>query len=60
MVIFIKYFTSENIHRELLSPLNPAVYLLNKIFVGWVIVATATELCQKCDFPEKEDERNFC
>ena len=28
--------------------------LLNKFFVGLVIVATAPELCQKCDFfPEK-------
>ena len=27
----------------------------------WVIVATAPELCQKCDFfLKKEDERNFC
>ena len=26
------------------------MYLLNNIFVGWVIVATAPELCQKGDF----------
>ena len=58
---FAQYFTSENIHSELLLLINPAMYLLNKIFVGRVIVATAPELCQKCDFfPEKEDERNFC
>ena len=32
--------------------------LLYKIFVGWVIVATAPELCPKCEsFPEKKDER---
>ena len=37
-----------------------AVCLLNKMYVGWVIVATGPELCQKGDFfPEKEDERNF-
>ena len=43
--ILVNFFTSENIHRELLSLLNPAVYLLNKIFVGRVIVASAPELC---------------
>ena len=26
------------------------MYLLNKVFVGWVIGAAAPELCQKCDF----------
>ena len=31
---FGQYFTFENIHCELLSLINPAVYLLNKIFVG--------------------------
>ena len=41
-------FTSVNIHRELLSL---------TFFVDCVIVATAPELCQKCDFsPKKEDE----
>ena len=29
-----QFFTSENIHRELLSLINPPVHLLNKIFVG--------------------------
>ena len=48
-ILFI-FFTSENIHRELLSFINPAVYLLNKKVVGWVIVATAPDVCQKCDF----------
>ena len=34
--------------------------MLSKIYVGWVIVTTVPELCQKCDFfPEKEDGRNF-
>ena len=33
-VIFWSFFTSENIHRELLLLINPAVYLINKIFVG--------------------------
>ena len=28
------FFTSESIHRELSSLINPAVYLLNKLFVG--------------------------
>ena len=28
------FFTFENIHRELISLINPAVYLLDKIFVG--------------------------
>ena len=32
--ILVISFTSENIHRELLSLVNPAVYLLNKIFVA--------------------------
>ena len=32
--IFGHYFTSENIHREILLLINPAVYLLNKICVG--------------------------
>ena len=27
-----------------------SVYLFNKIFVGWVVVATEPELCQKCNF----------
>ena len=31
---FGQYFTSKNIHHELLSLINPAMYLLNKIFVG--------------------------
>ena len=31
---FGQVFTSENSHRELLSLINPAVYLLNKFFVG--------------------------
>ena len=43
-------FTTENIHHRLLSLINPAVYLLNKILVGGVIVATAPELCQKVFF----------
>ena len=30
----LKYFTSENIHRELVSLINPAMYLLNTIFEG--------------------------
>ena len=31
------------------------------MFVGWVIVATAPELCQKMWLlSEKEDERKFC
>ena len=30
--------------------MNRAMCLLNTIFVGRVIVATAPELCQKCDF----------
>ena len=33
-----------------MSLINPTVYLFNKIFVGWVIVATVPELCQKYDF----------
>ena len=32
--ILVNFFTSENIHRELLSFINPVVHLLNKIFVG--------------------------
>ena len=43
-------FTTENIHHRLLSLINQAVYLLNKILVGGVIVATAPELCQKSVF----------
>ena len=51
------FFTSENIHRELLSLINIAVYLLNKMFMGLVKVAIAPELCQKCDFFSlKEDD----
>ena len=48
--MFGQYFTSENIHHILLSLISPAVYLLSNIFVGRVIVATAPELCQKCNF----------
>ena len=33
-VIFWSIFFSENIDRESLSLINPAVYLLNKTFVG--------------------------
>ena len=52
---FGQCFTSENIHRELLSLINPAVYLINKI-----VVVEALELCKKkVIFPEKEDERYF-
>ena len=32
--ILVIFFTSENIHRELLSLINPALYLLDKKFVG--------------------------
>ena len=35
------------IHRQILSLINQAMYLLNKMFVGWVIVARDM---QKCDF----------
>ena len=60
-VIFWSIFTSENIHRKLLSLIKPAVYLHNKFFVGWMIVATVSELCQNVlFFPEEEDERNVC
>ena len=31
--ILVIFFTSENIHHELSSLINPAVYLLNKMFV---------------------------
>ena len=55
-----QFFTSENIHHKLLSLVNIAVYLLNKMFVGLVIVATAPELCQNCDFfPEKRLKEIF-
>ena len=50
MLYFDQYSTSKNINRESLSLINPAVYLLNKFFVGWMIEATAPELYQKCDF----------
>ena len=43
-----QFFTSENIHHELLSLIDPAVYLLSKIFVGLVIVVSMLELCRKC------------
>ena len=36
------------------------MYLLNKIFVGSVIVATAPELCQKCDFFLKKWMKEIC
>ena len=53
---FGQYFTSENMHHKLLSLINPAVYLLNKMCVGRVKVPTGPEVCQKYDFfPEKED-----
>ena len=32
--ILVNFFTYANIHRELLSLINPAVYLLNKKIVG--------------------------
>ena len=35
------------------------MYLLSKIFVGRVIVATAPELCQKMIFPEKKMKEIF-
>ena len=35
---------------KILSLIYPVVNLHNKIYVGWVIVDPATELCQKSDF----------
>ena len=35
------------------------MYLLNKLFVYYVIVATAPELFKTCVFPEEEDEIIF-
>ena len=32
--ILVIFYISENIHRDLLSCINPAVYLLNTFFVG--------------------------
>ena len=60
--IFGQYFTFENIHHELLSIINRAVYLLNKIVCGLTVIgATAPELCQNVIFfLKKEDERIFC
>ena len=43
---------------ELLSLINRAEHLLNNFFVGWVIVVTASELCQNDIFPEKEEEKD--
>ena len=40
-----------NILFNILLLINPAVYLVDKIYVGRVIVATVPEVCQKCDFP---------
>ena len=40
----------ETIHRELLSLINPAMYLLSKLFVGRVNIATVPELCKKMFF----------
>ena len=34
MLYFGQYFTSENIHREITSLINHAMYLLNTISVG--------------------------
>ena len=51
--IFGQYFTSENIHRKLLSLINLAVYLLNNNFVASENVATAPELCQNAFFLKK-------
>ena len=34
--------------------IKPAVYLLNNIYKGWVIVATAPELGETCVLPEKK------
>ena len=48
--VLVNFLLLKIFNRELLSLINPAVYLLNKFFVGWVIGATAPELCQKCDF----------
>ena len=36
-----------------MSLVNPAVYLLNKIYVGWVIFDTGPELYQKNFFMKK-------
>ena len=53
--ILVIFFTSENIHRELLSLINPAVY-----FCGLSEMRYSVRVMQKmCLFPEKEDERNF-
>ena len=46
MVIFLILKLSSRI----IISYNQAVYLLNKNFEGWVIGATAPELCQKFDF----------
>ena len=43
-------FLLMNFFCKLLSLINPAVYLLNKMFVGLVIVTTVPELRKKCDF----------
>ena len=51
---FGQYYTSENIHRELLSLINPVAYLLNKIFVALVSYA------KNVFFLKKEAERIFC
>ena len=37
-----------------MSLINPAMYLRNIFVVDSVIVATAPELCQKCDFDLKK------
>ena len=46
---FGQYFTSENIHRELLSLINPAVYLLNKK-CGLNDSRYCARVMAKCDF----------
>ena len=59
-----QYFTSENIHRELLSIINPAVHLLSKCFVGCsgpvveclnkinILQSTTQALCQNIRYTE--------
>ena len=48
-VIFWSIFTSENIHRELLSLIKPAVYLHN-IFCGLSDSRFSARVMPKCDF----------
>ena len=54
------FFTSGNIHRKLLSLINPAMYLLSNIFASGLSDSRySTRVMQKCDFFLKKSSKDI-